>query len=61
MRFEDLGIGKPILRAIREMGYDAPTPIQQKPAAMISRKPLVMIFRSPYAIPEYMALSNNLS
>ena len=30
MRFEDLGIGKPILRAIREMGYDEPTPIQQQ-------------------------------
>ena len=30
MRFEDLGIGKPILRAIWEMGYDAPTPIQQQ-------------------------------
>ncbi len=30
MRFEDLGIAKPILRAIREMGYTEPTPIQQK-------------------------------
>ena len=30
MRFEDLGIDKPILRAIREMGYDEPTPIQQQ-------------------------------
>ena len=30
MRFEDLGIDKPILRAIREMGYTEPTPIQCK-------------------------------
>ena len=28
MKFEDLGIDKPILRAIREMGYTEPTPIQ---------------------------------
>ena len=28
MKFEDLGIDKSILRAIREMGYTEPTPIQ---------------------------------
>ena len=36
MKFEDLGLAEPILRAIREQGYEIPTPIQLKaiPAVM---------------------------
>jgi ATP-dependent RNA helicase RhlE len=30
MQFSDLGLSKPILRAIAEEGYDAPTPIQRQ-------------------------------
>ncbi|MEX8495617.1 DEAD/DEAH box helicase, partial [Sphaerotilus sp.] len=28
MTFDDLGLAQPILRAIREQGYETPTPIQ---------------------------------
>ena len=28
MQFTDLGLAEPLLRAIREQGYDTPTPIQ---------------------------------
>ena len=28
MRFEDLSLDKPLLRAVREKGYDTPSPIQ---------------------------------
>ena len=30
MKFEDLGLSEPILEAIKECGYDTPTPIQEK-------------------------------
>ncbi len=30
MKFEDLGLSKPILDAISDCGYDSPTPIQEK-------------------------------
>jgi len=30
MHFTDLGLGEPLLRAVREQGYDTPTPIQQQ-------------------------------
>ena len=30
MTFEDLGLGPEILKAVRECGYDSPTPIQEK-------------------------------
>ena len=30
MRFQDLKIDEAILKAIREVGYDTPTPIQEK-------------------------------
>ncbi|MFN3296088.1 DEAD/DEAH box helicase, partial [Caldimonas sp.] len=30
MRFDDLGLAEPLLRAVREQGYDTPTPIQQQ-------------------------------
>lgn len=30
MKFEDLGLSAPILEAIKECGYDTPTPIQEK-------------------------------
>ena len=30
MKFEDLGLSEPILKAIKECGYDSPTPIQEK-------------------------------
>ncbi len=30
MKFEDLGLSKPILNAINDCGYDTPTPIQEK-------------------------------
>ncbi len=30
MKFEDLGLSEPILAAIRDCGYDSPTPIQEK-------------------------------
>ncbi|WP_284620688.1 DEAD/DEAH box helicase [Aquabacterium humicola] len=30
MNFSDLGLAEPILRAVREQGYDTPTPIQQQ-------------------------------
>ena len=29
-RFEDLGLIEPLLRAVKEEGYDVPTPIQQR-------------------------------
>ena len=28
MNFQDLGLAEPILRAVREQGYETPTPIQ---------------------------------
>jgi hypothetical protein len=28
MNFTDLGLSEPLLRAVREQGYDTPTPIQ---------------------------------
>lgn len=28
--FESLGLSEPLLRAISEVGYEAPTPIQEK-------------------------------
>jgi ATP-dependent RNA helicase RhlE len=28
MNFTDLGLAEPLLRAVREQGYDTPTPIQ---------------------------------
>ncbi len=28
MQFTDLGLAEPLLRAVREQGYDTPTPIQ---------------------------------
>ena len=28
MHFNDLGLAEPLLRAVREQGYDTPTPIQ---------------------------------
>ena len=39
MKFEELEIAEPILRAIREKGYDVPTPIQEKgiPIALSGR------------------------
>jgi ATP-dependent RNA helicase RhlE len=30
MTFDDLGLAEPILRAVREQGYETPTPIQTK-------------------------------
>ena len=30
MTFDELGLAQPLLRAIREQGYDTPTPIQQQ-------------------------------
>jgi ATP-dependent RNA helicase RhlE len=30
MQFTDLGLAEPLLRAVREQGYDTPTPIQQQ-------------------------------
>ncbi|MGN7438344.1 MAG: DEAD/DEAH box helicase [Alcanivorax sp.] len=30
MKFEELGLSEPILKAIKECGYDSPTPIQEK-------------------------------
>ncbi len=39
MKFEDLGLSKPILDAINDCGYDTPTPIQEKaiPHILMSR------------------------
>lgn len=30
MKFEDLGLSEPVLKAIKECGYDSPTPIQEQ-------------------------------
>ena len=30
MQFKDLGLNAPILRALKEQGYDKPSPIQEK-------------------------------
>ena len=30
MNFTDLGLSEPLLRAVREQGYDTPTPIQSQ-------------------------------
>jgi ATP-dependent RNA helicase RhlE len=35
MNFADLGLAEPILRAVREQGYDTPTPIQQQAIPMV--------------------------
>lgn len=35
MKFNDLGLSDPILRAVTEQGYDTPTPIQQKATPII--------------------------
>ncbi len=39
MKFEDLGLSKPVLDAINDCGYDTPTPIQEKaiPHILMSR------------------------
>ena len=39
MKFNDLGIHAPILKALREVGYASPTPIQQKaiPPVLVGR------------------------
>ena len=39
MTFEQLGLNAPILNALREMGYHAPSPIQEKaiPPALAGR------------------------
>ncbi len=37
MTFNELNIAEPILRAVREKGYDEPTPIQQKAIPVIAR------------------------
>ena len=39
MKFNDLGIHAPILKALREVGYESPTPIQQKaiPPVLVGR------------------------
>ena len=38
MLFSDLGLSKPILRAIKEQGYSKPTPIQQNAIPIILKK-----------------------
>ncbi|NTU86305.1 MAG: DEAD/DEAH box helicase, partial [Chloroflexales bacterium] len=37
--FTDLGLGEPVLAALRELGYDEPTPIQEQaiPALLAGR------------------------
>ncbi|MBH9553759.1 DEAD/DEAH box helicase [Inhella gelatinilytica] len=35
MKFTDLGLSEPILRAVREQGYETPTPIQQQAIPMV--------------------------
>jgi ATP-dependent RNA helicase RhlE len=35
MNFADLGLAEPILRAVREQGYETPTPIQQQAIPMV--------------------------
>ena len=30
MHFKDLGLAEPLLRAVRDQGYENPTPIQQQ-------------------------------
>ena len=37
MTFNELNIAEPILRAVREKGYDEPTPIQQKAIPVVAR------------------------
>ncbi|MDR2894273.1 MAG: DEAD/DEAH box helicase [Alistipes sp.] len=37
MTFDDLEIAEPILRAVREKGYDTPTPIQQQAIPVVAR------------------------
>ena len=39
MQFKDLGLNAPILRALKEQGYDKPSPIQEKaiPPALTGR------------------------
>ncbi|MFN3416906.1 MAG: DEAD/DEAH box helicase [Caldimonas sp.] len=37
MRFDDLGLAEPIVRAVREQGYDTPTPIQQQAIPAVIR------------------------
>jgi len=37
MKFEDLGLAEPLLRAVREQGYDTPTPIQAQAIPAVLR------------------------
>jgi superfamily II DNA/RNA helicase len=37
MTFDDLGLAQPILRAVREEGYEVPTPIQQQAIPAVLR------------------------
>jgi len=38
MTFKDLGLSAPLLKAIKEQGYDTPTPIQEKAIPVILQK-----------------------
>ncbi len=38
MSFTNLGLSKPILKAIKDQGYDSPTPIQKKSIPIILSK-----------------------
>ncbi len=38
MSFDNLGLSKPILKAIKDQGYDSPTPIQKKSIPIILKK-----------------------
>ena len=37
MRFPDFGLSEPILRALDELGYETPTPIQEGTIAMLMK------------------------
>jgi ATP-dependent RNA helicase RhlE len=37
MTFDELEIAEPILRAVREKGYNEPTPIQQQAIPVVAR------------------------
>lgn len=35
MKFNEMNLSKPILRAVREMGYEDPSPIQEKTIPLV--------------------------
>ena len=49
MKFTDLGLAEPLLRAVREQGYDTPTPIQaQAIPAVLKGGDLICIMSSSF-------------